>query len=319
MQAEALLKKRGFWDCIDHVVIAEEGNEASEGMRLAAKYEVDQAPFFIVNTGTEQQIYTQVFQFIKNLEMRNADPTSTQSMYRIDIAQEKHRYSNLSPQEILAEAQDCFGVKLAIAFSGAEDVVLIDMAVKNKMGFSVFCLDTGRLHPETYNFIEQVREHYACRVEIFFPSPEHLEPFVREKGLNSFYHDGHKECCNIRKVEPLSRALANRKAWATGMRKDQSPATRHQLSHIELDTNNLSEDGEPLIKFNPLLNWSSAQVWEYIRENRVPYNVLHDSGYKSIGCAPCTRASRPGEHERMARWWWEESTQRECGLHVKSK
>ena len=135
--------------------------------------------------------------------------------------------------------------------------------------------------------------------------------------MNSFYRDGHGECCRIRKVEPLMRALSSRLAWVTGLRKDQSPATRRNMAHAEWDTDHTTAAGEPLAKINPLLNWTSDRVWSYIRDNDVPYNNLHDRGYASIGCAPCTRALRPGEHERMARWWWEDETRRECGLHAK--
>ncbi|OQX30035.1 MAG: phosphoadenosine phosphosulfate reductase [Spirochaeta sp. LUC14_002_19_P3] len=232
-----------------------------------------------------------------------------------DLAAAVQRYASLEPQEILAEAQKKFAEGLAISFSGAEDVVLIDMAAKNKAPFRVFCLDTGRLHEETYTLIDQVREHYGIALEVYTPNPQLLEPFIHKKGLNSFYRNGHKECCSIRKVEPLQRALAGCKAWAAGLRRDQNPATRGTLAAVELDENHHSPDGQPLVKFSPLLEWSSRQVWNYIRENNVPYNKLHDMGFISIGCAPCTRPARPGEHERMSRWWWEEAAQRECGLH----
>lgn len=316
-QAEGILKKRGLWNRIDHVAAAVEGNAASEGMKLAAEYQVDLAPFFIVDTGAEKRLYTKVFEFIRN-EFKDADagsPTSAETPPIFEISGAKKRYLTLEPWEILEEAQVIFGKDFAIAFSGAEDVVLIDMAVKNKLPFKVFCLDTGRLHSETYDFLDQVRERYGITVEVFMPSPLLLEPFIREKGMNSFYRDGHGECCAIRKVEPLNRALAGRLAWAAGLRRDQSPATRSGMAHAEADPDHTNEAGGPLLKFNPLLDWTSDRVWTYIRENGVPYNRLHDMGYKSIGCAPCTRTARPGEHERMARWWWEDSTLRECGLH----
>ncbi|HTV22195.1 MAG TPA: phosphoadenylyl-sulfate reductase, partial [Polyangiaceae bacterium] len=143
------------------------------------------------------------------------------------------------------------------------------------------------------------------------------ESLVRKKGLFSFRQDGHGECCGIRKVQPLRRALGQFGAWATGQRRDQSPATRGEVAVIEVDASFKGKDGASLVKLNPLTFWTSAQVWEYIRSERVPYNELHDHGFISIGCQPCTRPIRPGEHERAARWWWEEATQRECGLHVK--
>src|SRR5437867_228088 len=179
----------------------------------------------------------------------------------------------------------------------------------------VFSLDTGRLHPETYQFLEKVREHYRIPVEVFFPQPEAVERLVREKGLFSFYKDGHKECCGIRKVEPLVRALRPLKAWVTGQRRDQSPGTRAEVPVVQLDPSFGSPE-RPLVKFNPLANWSSKQVWAYIREHEVPYNALHERGFFSIGCEPCTRPINPGQHEREGRWWWEEETLKECGLHA---
>src|SRR3990172_8984174 len=158
---------------------------------------------------------------------------------------------------------------------GAEDVVLIDMAAKVGGKFRIFSLDTARLHPETYQFLDKVRDHYKIPTEVFFPKPEAVEKLVREKGLFSFYRDGHKECCDIRKVEPLRRALSKLNAWVTGQRRDQSPGTRAQVPVIQADPT-FSSNGNQLVKFNPLANWSSKQVWSYIRENNVPYNSLHE-------------------------------------------
>ena len=227
------------------------------------------------------------------------------------LAQE---YKDRSPQDIIALAIEQFD-NLAISFSGAEDVVLVDMAVKIKPGVHVFSLDTGRLHPETYRFIEQVRSHYKVNIEVLSPDQVALEKFVREKGLYSFYQDGHKECCGIRKVMPLRRKLGTLDAWITGQRKDQSPGTRADVPVVEKD-GAFSTDSHTLIKFNPLSFWSSAQVWQYIRQNDVPYNELHNKGYISIGCEPCTRPVLPNQHEREGRWWWEDATMKECGLHA---
>lgn len=204
---------------------------------------------------------------------------------------------------------------IAISFSGAEDVVLIDMAVKAKKDVRVFSLDTGRLHSETYRFIEQVRKHYKIEIEIMSPDAEKLEAFTKEKGLFSFFEDGHKECCGVRKVAPLRKKLATLDAWITGQRKDQSHGTRNQLDFAELDGAFSSEDN-PLYKFNPLANWSSEDVWNYIKVFEVPFNELHQKGFISIGCEPCTRAVLPNQHEREGRWWWEESEHKECGLHI---
>jgi phosphoadenosine phosphosulfate reductase len=224
-------------------------------------------------------------------------------------------YQTRSPQDILTLALNEFSPNIGISFSGAEDVVLIDMAHKIGVPFRVFSLDTGRLHPETYQFLEKVRTHYAVAIEAVFPQPDAIERLVREKGLFSFYTDGHKECCGIRKVEPLMRALAPLGAWVTGQRKDQSPSTRADVPVIQLDRT-FSTAERQLVKFNPLSQWSSKQVWAYIREHDVPYNALHDRGFISIGCEPCTRPVNPGQHERAGRWWWEEETKKECGLHV---
>jgi phosphoadenosine phosphosulfate reductase len=221
-------------------------------------------------------------------------------------------YENKSPQEILGLAFANFK-NIAISFSGAEDVVLIDMAKKISNDFRVFSLDTGRLHPETYQFLEEVRNAYNINIEVFFANRDATEKLVREKGLYSFLKDGHKECCDARKVDPLKRALNTVDAWITGQRKDQSPGTRANVPVIQKDptfgTGNL-------IKFNPLSNWTSKQVWDYLRENNVPYNKLHEKGFVSIGCEPCTKPVLPGQHEREGRWWWEDATKKECGLHA---
>jgi phosphoadenosine phosphosulfate reductase len=224
-------------------------------------------------------------------------------------------YADRHPREILAIALREYPGDVAISFSGAEDVVLVDMAAKIGGKFRVFCLDTGRLHAETYQFLERVRKHYEIDIEAFFPQPEAVQKLVREKGLYSFYKDGHKECCGIRKVEPLVRALKPLKAWVTGQRKDQSPGTRADIPVVQVDPTFGSPE-RTLVKFNPLAHWTSGQVWAYIREYDVPYNALHDRGFVSIGCEPCTRATNPGEHERAGRWWWEEETMKECGLHA---
>ncbi|MBR7888983.1 phosphoadenylyl-sulfate reductase [Marinomonas sp. A79] len=217
-------------------------------------------------------------------------------------------------QKILHSAMSAFD-NIAVSFSGAEDVVLIDMAVKANKNVQVFSLDTGRLHPETYRFIEKVRKHYQLEIDVLSPDHQELETFTRRKGLFSFFDDGHKECCGIRKVRPLKRKLATLDAWVTGQRKDQSPGTRNVLAFAEADSA-FSTDEKTLFKFNPLANWSSEDVWNYIKMFDVPYNELHSKGFVSIGCEPCTRPVLPNQHEREGRWWWEESEHKECGLHI---
>lgn len=223
------------------------------------------------------------------------------------------RFDAADPRDLLAHAVERFD-RIALSFSGAEDVVLVDMVADLSDKVQIFCLDTGRLHPETYRFVEKVRDHYGLDIEMMFPDPEAVQTLVREKGLFSFYRDGHQECCAIRKIEPLRRKLATVDAWITGQRRDQSP-TRTDVPVVQ-DDRAFSAPGHPLVKFNPLANWTSAQVWDYIREYQVPYNELHERGFKSIGCEPCTRPVAPHEHERAGRWWWEAATQKECGLHI---
>jgi len=312
-QAEELLKVRGVWDKIDQVVWAVETDPTSQGMQLAALHQVTLAPFFIVKTEQGEQVYTSTLKLLKEL-MPSAGVSNTgtpQPSAELDLAKIAADLDAQSPQAILRWGLERFGAQLTIAFSGAEDVVLIDMAAKTGLPFAVFSLDTGRLHPETYQFFEKVRSHYGVEIRLFSPDPKLLEPFVQQKGLFSFYQDGHSECCAIRKVEPLGRALSSYAAWATGQRKDQNPSTRGDLPVVQADPT-----AQQRVKLNPLANWSLQQVWGYIREGDVPYNRLHDQGFISIGCEPCTRAPRPGEHERAGRWWWEEATQRECGLHI---
>ena len=221
----------------------------------------------------------------------------------------------LEPQVVIAQALKRFETdRIAISFSGAEDVVLIDMAYKLVgQHFSVFSLDTGRLHEETYEFIEKVRSHYDISIEVLSPEFDLVEELVSSKGLFSFYNDGHTECCGVRKISSLERKLDDLDAWITGQRRDQG-ATRTDVPQEQIDAA-FSSPGHEIVKFNPLVNWSSEDVWEYIKAYDVPYNVLHDRGFKSIGCAPCTRAISPGEPERSGRWWWENEDDKECGLH----
>ncbi len=193
----------------------------------------------------------------------------------------------------------------------AEDMVLTDLILKNKLDIGIFSLETGRLHAETLAVIGKVKETYDYDIALFRPETAAVEQYVAQNGLNAFYDsvDLRKECCRIRKVEPLKRALTGKKAWITGQRREQS-ATRSELKVEEFDA------GHGLAKFNPLADWTENDVWNYIRGNNVPYNVLHDKGYPSIGCEPCTRAIEPGEDVRAGRWWWENPESKECGLHV---
>ena len=218
-----------------------------------------------------------------------------------------------SAEEVLRWAFDQFQPRLALASSfGAEDVALIDMMVKLDPKARVFTLDTGRLNQETYDVMDKIRDKYRITIEVVFPKAEAVEAMVRERGLNLFYHsiENRKLCCGIRKVEPLNRVLADLDAWITGLRRDQV-VTRASVKKAALD-----QDHGGIVKLNPLADWTWDQVMGYVKRHGVPYNVLHDQGYPSIGCAPCTRAVKPGEDLRAGRWWWEQPEQKECGLHV---
>ncbi len=195
---------------------------------------------------------------------------------------------------------------------GAEDMVLTDLIIKAKLPIEIFSLDTGRLPLETYDLIATVDRHYGLKLKIYFPQAEEVESYVRNHGINAFYESVtlRKACCYARKVEPLKRALAGKRAWITGMRAEQA-ATRGNLATREYD------EGNGLEKFNPLADWSEKEVWTYIKSHGVPYNALHDKFVPSIGCAPCTRPISPGEDIRSGRWWWENPESKECGLHVK--
>lgn len=329
-QAEDLLKTRGLWDRIDEVVWADEGDPASPGMQLGARLGVQLAPFFVVTSDSgSETVYESVLQFIKELAPAGAAadgpraasaPNADAGLVTADapdVAAAARDLADAHPSAILRWGLERWGASLAIAFSGAEDVVLVHMASEAGLPFSVFCLDTGRLHPETYRFIETVRKRYKIEIALMAPETAPLQALVRQKGLFSFYEDGHEECCGVRKVEPLRRKLATLRAWATGQRRDQSPATRGDIQVVERDPTFPGIAGKgSLIKLNPLARWTSAETWDFIRQEGIPHNPLHERGFVSVGCEPCTRATLPGEHERAGRWWWEESTKRECGLHI---
>lgn len=219
-----------------------------------------------------------------------------------------------SAEEILKWAVENFSPKIALASSfGAEDVVLIDLLSKIAPGTRIFTLDTGRLNEETYDVMDRVRRKYGVSIETYFPEAAAIEALERQKGFYSFREsiENRKECCAIRKVEPLKRALSGLDAWVTGLRREQS-VTREMVQKTERD-----EAHGGILKINPLADWTQDQVWAYIKKNAVPYNKLHDLGYPSISCAPCTRAVKPGEDLRAGRWWWENPEHKECGLHIK--
>jgi phosphoadenosine phosphosulfate reductase len=222
------------------------------------------------------------------------------------------------PADLLASTRATLE-RVAAGFSPAvfasslalEDMVLTDLILKAQLPIDIFSLDTGRLHPETLAVLDAVKATYGYAIAVYRPDAAAVEAYVSAKGPDAFYDsvELRRECCHIRKVEPLGRALAGKRAWLTGQRRAQS-ATRSDLAVQEDDP------AHGMVKFNPLADWSEEDVWNYIRSNNVPYNVLHDQGFPSIGCAPCTRAVRPGEDIRAGRWWWENPESKECGLHV---
>jgi len=232
----------------------------------------------------------------------------------MNLAENSNDFENLTTGDMVTWALERFGPRIALACSfQAEESVLIDLMHRVRgADFRVFTLDTGRLNQETYDCMDAIRERYGIQIEVFFPDSNGVEKMVRENGLNLFYNsvELRKLCCGVRKVEPLNRALKGLDAWMTGLRREQA-VTRADVRRIELD-----EDHGNIIKINPLVDWSYDDVWDYIRRKSVPYNRLHKQGYPSIGCAPCTRAVKPGEDLRAGRWWWENPNAKECGLHL---
>jgi phosphoadenosine phosphosulfate reductase len=220
---------------------------------------------------------------------------------------------NKSAEEVLTFFISHFKDKVALSSSlSIEDQIITHMIQTIDKNTRIFTLDTGRLFPETYSLIDRTNDRYNIFIEVFFPDYTRVEAMVNKKGVNLFYEniENRKACCNIRKIEPLKRAFKGLDAWICGLRRDQS-VTRTDMDIVEWDTNN------NLVKINPLIHWTEQMVWEYIKENNIPYNVLADKGYSSIGCQPCTRAIQPGEDVRAGRWWWENPEQKECGLHAR--
>ena len=240
---------------------------------------------------------------------------SKKQIDKIDINDALIKTINEKSKNVISLIQKNIEKLHSVAFAnslGAEDMVLVDLIRKNKLNVEIFSIDTGRLPSETYHLIQEVELKYQFKIKVYFPNQEKVESYVNLNGINAFYDslDLRKSCCGIRKVEPLNRALKDKKAWITGMRQEQSQ-TRQTLQEEEFDEAHQSQ------KLNPLSTWSEHEIWAYIKMNEVPYNALHDHFYPSIGCAPCTRAISEGEDVRAGRWWWENPENKECGLHVK--
>ncbi len=235
-------------------------------------------------------------------------------MSKEKIIQLQNDLEDKKPEEIVTICFQKFRDKVCFSTSlGAEDQVLTEMISKSSPDLKIFTLDTGRLFPETYDLLDRTRKKYKLNILTYFPEFIDVEKMVNKKGINLFFEssENRKECCNVRKIKPLKRALNGMDAWISGLRKDQS-LVRKDIELVEWDKTN------GLIKINPLYNWTEKMVWDYIEEHKIPYNPLHKKDYPSIGCQPCTRAIFPGEDIRAGRWWWENSYTRECGLHKKS-
>ncbi|MFA7229824.1 MAG: phosphoadenylyl-sulfate reductase [Victivallaceae bacterium] len=222
------------------------------------------------------------------------------------------RFGAERPEEVLKWAAEYFNGQVVFSTAlGAEDQVITDMIFRNKLNIPQVTLDTGRMFDETYKLLRENEQRYNMRIKVFFPDAVAVESMVNEHGINLFRDsiENRKLCCRVRKIEPLKRALTPYSAWICGLRREQS-ITRNEINVIDWDESNQK------VKINPLASWTEQEVWDYIRDNAVPYNELHDKGFPSIGCAGCTRAVKRSEHVRAGRWWWEAPEQKECGLHL---
>ncbi len=231
----------------------------------------------------------------------------------VDLLQKKYR--DATAEQLLGGFLNEFKGEIALSSSlGLEDQVLTHMVCSIDKNVQVFTLDTGRLFPETYDLIHRTNYKYGIKMKVYFPDSAEVESMVNQKGINLFYEsiENRKECCAVRKLAPLKRAFEGLKVWICGLRREQS-VTRKDLASIEWDSAN------GLIKINPLMDWTESQVWDYIKLNKIPYNPLHDKGFPSIGCLPCTRSVMAGEDIRAGRWWWEDPSTKECGLHKKQQ
>ncbi len=230
----------------------------------------------------------------------------------VDLGAEFDYHGNRDAEDVLRWALERYSPRISLSTS-FKDAVIIHMMSKIRPDFRIFAIDTGRLNEETYELAEDIRRSYGVKIDWVFPRHESVEKLEREKGLFSFKEslENRRECCYLRKVEPLSRALQGLDAWITGLRRDQG-STRAAVQKIERD-----KVHGGIIKINPLSDWDSDRVWTYIRANKIPYNTLFDKGYTSIGCAPCTRPVKTGDDPRAGRWWWELDEHKECGIHIR--
>lgn len=313
-QSEEMLRRRGLWDAIDEVVWAQEGDETSPGAQLAQQHRVKIAPFFIVEAGpeTEPIVVKSALKLVRDYLEQPADaaPRPIEGLSAQELPGIADQLAASEPQDVLRWGVERFGEKLGIQFTGGADVALVDMAARFSLPCRVFLVDTGRLHPETYAYVDDVRRHYGMTFDIFFPDAERVGALVRSKGQHSFRRDGHAECCAIRRSEPLGRALSDKLAWASAERADQLAPGAARRPSLQADSQ-WQGAGELLLRLNPLARWDAEQVWQYIHENAVPFNPLHGRGFHAIACEPCTRPIYPGQSESHGLWWWENGSEDE--------
>lgn len=298
-QAEEMLRRRDLWDRIDDVLWAVEGEPDSPGLVVARKHGIELAPFFVVRADDGQE--TVVTSTLRLVKQHFAEPATATATTAVDPERAAKSLEGADPSEILRFGLESHGDRCAIAFSGAEDVVLIDMATRLGLPFRAFTLDTGRLHDETYEYLDDVRRRYGCEIEVVLPDTAEITALLRAKGPNSFLRDGHGECCAIRKLHPLRRTLGRFDAWVSGTRREEHAS--ETLPVVGKDPVFQGAGGD-LLRLLPLAAWSRVQVFDYIRRHGVPTNPLFKTGFARVGCVPCTRPrDDSGEPDR---WWWEE-------------
>ena len=304
-QAEEMLRRRSLWDRIDQVIWAVEGDDGSPGAREAAKHGVELAPFFVVqDEGGRETVVTSTLRLVKQYLATASASQAPAASPDPDVAAAARDLEAAEPIDILRFGLERYGDRCAIAFSGAEEVVLIDMATRLGLPFSVFSLDTGRLHGETYEFLDDLRRRYGLEIDVVLPDAAQVADLVQSKGSNSFYRDGHWECCAIRKLRPLRRILGRFDAWVTGKRRGSESAV--ELPVAQADPTFQGANGE-LLRLNPLASWSRVDVLDYARRHAVPTHPLHEKGFARIGCVPCTRP-RSESPDEPDRWWWEQAS-----------
>jgi len=305
-QTEDMLRRRGYWDAIDEVIWAVEGEPDAPGWAYATRHGIEVAPFFVIEIDGEESVLTSPLRLIKtHLEAPKREPAQAAApVAAVDVDAWAATLAEASPEAILGAALERFGEGCAIALSGGLDVVLVDMAARSGRPFRVFTLDTGRLHQETYAYLDDVRRRYGLELEVFLPDTGEAMELMRRCGGNSFLRDGHAECCAVRQIRPLARALEGRTAWLTG-RVAGGPGAVPVVERAP------TRDGadrarDTLVRINPLASWSRERVAEYAHAHDVPLNPLFEQGYVEIGCAPCTRPTSPADPPRSVRWWWED-------------